>query len=299
MSRSATKPACLKQLIVFVLSSTVTILFLSASVTISAAFTGDKPIESPGFVGELSAPASVVLQIVQDVAEDSVVRGTWVYEKERTLSGAVLAKGSDYFGRWQGPGNAFYKVLTGALAPRHFKDSADVGTITVRYVVEPVNESRTRVHIDAVFVESARRRADASDGSVETAEFKAIQDKLQKLTLAEEQASAASAKRQKDELAQKVLRRQRDDEATRLNSAQVSVTALEQRVADLRKQTQMRVVASGGQLLSAPFHSAAVLQPLAAHTEILIVIITPYWYGVETPAGQHGWMHRQQLEPLP
>jgi hypothetical protein len=222
-----------------------------------------------------------------------------VYDKERTLSGAVLAKDSDYFGHWQGPGDAFYKILTGALAPRHFKDSSDVGTITVRYVVEPVNELRTRVRIDAVFIESARHRADASDGSVEAAEFKAIEDKLQKVHLAEEQASAASAKRKDDELARQVLLRQRNDEAARFNSAQSSVAALEQRVADLRKHTQMRVIEGGGQLLSAPFHSATVLQPLASHTELLIVIITPYWYGVETSAGQHGWVHRQQLEPLP
>jgi hypothetical protein len=193
----------------------------------------------------------------------------------------------------------FYKVLTRALAPRHFKDSSDVGAITVRYVVQPVNEARTRVRIDAVFVETGRRRADASDGSVEAAEFKAIQDKLQKLQLAQQHAAEASAKREEDEVAKQLLTRQRNEAVGRLTSAQKSVAALEQRADDLRRQTQMRVVETGGQLLSAPFHSAAILQSLRGHTEVLILIITPYWYGVETPAGRHGWVHRQQLEWLP
>ena len=259
----------------------------------------DRREESPGFVAELTARESVVLQIVRDVAEDSIVRGSYVYEKEQTLSGAVPAKSVGYFGPWQGPGHVFYKVLTGALAPRHFKNSSDVGTIAVRYIVEPVNETRTRLRIDAVFIETGRRRVDASDGSVEAAEFKAIQDKLHKLQLAQQQAADLSAKREQEELAKQLLVRQRNEEAGRLASAQKSVAALEQRVSELRRQTQMRVIETGGQLLSAPFHSAAVLQKLPGHTELLLVIITSYWYGVETPTGQHGWVHRQELEPLP
>ncbi len=279
--------------------SLVILICLSLMVPSAAVSGPDKDRESPGLVIELAAKESTVLQIVKDVAEDSVVRGTHVYEKEQTLSGAMPAKSSDYFGPWQGSGHVFYKVLTGALAPRHFKDSSDLGAITVRYIVQPVNELRTRLRIDAVFVESGRRRADASDGSVEAAEFKAIQDSLKKLELVEQEAAEASAKRQKEEVAKRVLLRQRDDETVQLTSAQASVAELEQRVKDLRRHTQMRVKEPGGQLLSAPFHSAAVLQSLPGHTELLLLIITPYWYGVETPAGQHGWVHRQQLEPLP
>jgi hypothetical protein len=263
-----------------------------------AAPPGDKARESPGFVIELAADESVVLQAVKDVAEDSVVRGTYVYEKEQTLSGAMPTKSSDYFGSWQGAGHAFYKVLVGALAPRHFKNSSDTGSITVQYVVERVNEGRTRLSINAVFVESGRRRADVSDGSVETAEFKAIQDKLQKLELAAQEAAEAQKQLEKEELARELLLRQRDDEAVRLASTQASVAELEQQVRDLRRQTQMLVKETGGQLLSAPFHSAAILQTLPGHSDLLILIITPYWYGVETPTGQHGWFQRQQLEPL-
>jgi hypothetical protein len=41
------------------------------------------------------------------------------------------------------------------------------------------------------------------------------------------------------------------------------------------------------------------VKTLAAYTEVVIVIVTPHWYGVETPDGQRGWMRADQLETLP
>jgi hypothetical protein len=32
---------------------------------------------------------------------------------------------------------------------------------------------------------------------------------------------------------------------------------------------------------------------------VLIVIVTPHWYGVETSQGQRGWIAMDQLELLP
>jgi hypothetical protein len=259
---------------------------------------GDKAKDSPGFVIELAAQESVVLEVVQEIAEDSVVRGTYVYEKEQTLTGAIPAKSSDYFGPWQGPGHVFYKVLTGAVAPRHFKNSGDTGVITVRYVVEPVNELRTRLHIDAVFFESGRRKADASDGSVEAAEFKAIQDKLQQEQLAEQEAAVASAKR-KEEAAKASLLRERQEEAARIEAAQSSIRDLEERVHGLRQDVELRVKEQNTELKSAPFNKAPKLQSLAAGTEVVVAIVTPYWFGVETADGHRGWLRRDQVEPLP
>jgi len=74
---------------------------------------------------------------------------------------------------------------------------------------------------------------------------------------------------------------------------------LEQRRQDLRKQVERLVKSPGAPLKSAPFHTASTLQLLSTGTEILIVISTPYWYGVETHDGQHGWMMRNELELLP
>ena len=74
---------------------------------------------------------------------------------------------------------------------------------------------------------------------------------------------------------------------------------LEEHVHDLRRQIERLVKAPGAPLKSAPFHTASTLQSLPAGTEVLIVISTPYWFGVETHEGQHGWMLRDQLEQVP
>jgi hypothetical protein len=55
----------------------------------------------------------------------------------------------------------------------------------------------------------------------------------------------------------------------------------------------------GAPLKSAPFHTASTLKSLQPGVEVLILIATPYWYGVETREGDHGWMRRDQLEQMP
>jgi hypothetical protein len=68
-------------------------------------------------------------------------------------------------------------------------------------------------------------------------------------------------------------------------------------VHDLRQQVERLVKAPGAPLKSAPFHTASTLSTLPSGTEVLIVISTPYWLGVETHEGQHGWIPRDELEP--
>jgi len=71
---------------------------------------------------------------------------------------------------------------------------------------------------------------------------------------------------------------------------------LEEHVKDLRKQVERLVKSPGAALKSAPFHTASTLQSLTTGTEVLILISTPYWYGVEMHDGQHGWVMRDELE---
>ena len=73
----------------------------------------------------------------------------------------------------------------------------------------------------------------------------------------------------------------------------------EQHLAELRRQVERLVKKPGAPLKSAPFHTASTLKSLDPGTEVLIVILTPYWFGVETHDGQHGWIRRDQLESLP
>lgn len=73
----------------------------------------------------------------------------------------------------------------------------------------------------------------------------------------------------------------------------------EQHLTSLRRQVERLVKKPGAPLKSAPFHTASTLKSLDPGTEVLIVVVTPYWLGVETHDGQHGWIPRDELELLP
>jgi hypothetical protein len=254
---------------------------------------------SPGFSGELSGSSAEVIQALNEVLEDRIIHGTHVFDNEPTLSGATVAASTPLFEPWNGPGRVFYKIRKEVIAPRHFRESEDMGTIAVRYVVTSAGQDRTRIRIDAIFVETARRRPHHSDGTVESGEFKVIQEQLQAIQFAAQEAADAKRRLESAELVRQTVIRQREDETTRLAAAQSSVQDLEQRLNAMRHELERRVKAPGADLQSAPFRAAAKVKTLAAYTEVLIVIVTPHWYGVETPDGRRGWLPVDQLEPLP
>lgn len=260
---------------------------------------GAQQLRSPGFAGELVGSKAEVVQAVNEVLEDQIIHGTWIFDKDRTLMDATVVASTPLFEPWQGPGQAFYKIRKDAIAPRHFLESADQGTIAVRYIVIPEQEGRSRVRIDAVYVENTHRTVHASDGTVESSEYKAIQEHLQAIQL--EAQAAADMKRRRDsaDLVKQTVIRRREDERTLLASAQSSVKDMEERLKDLRHEVERRVKAPGTDLKAAPFQSSAKVVSLPAYTEVVIVIVTPHWYGVETPDGQRGWIAIEQLESLP
>jgi hypothetical protein len=257
------------------------------------------PSEGPGFVQELAAPLSDVQQALDDVLQDQTIHGTYIYDKERTLLGAKVVTQTPLFQPWKGSGSVFYKVRTQAIAPRHFIDSADQGTIAVRFIVTSLDGNRTRLRIDAIFVENARRIVHPSDGTVESSEFKVFQEHLQALQFDEQEAVDAKRRRDSIDLARQSLALQHEDESARLSAAESSNQDVEQRIHSLRQQVQRRVKAPGANLKAAPFRSAANVTALSAYTDVVIVIVTPRWYGIETPDGQRGWLPMDQLEPLP
>lgn len=281
---------------------------LAAGILIAAIFLGLAPqlhavpqrdSLGPGFSTEFAASLDEVMQALHEVLEDQTIHGTYVFDKERTLTGAITVESTRLFPPWKGDGKAFYKIRADAIAPRHFRESADQGTIAVRYIVTSVNPERTRLHIDAVFVENSRRTIHQSDGTVEASEGRTIQDRLQAFQFAQQEAADGQRRRESIELAKQTLVRQREDETARLAAAQSSVQDLEQRVNSLRHQVERRIKAPGAALKAAPFHSAASMATLAAYTEVVVVILTPRWYGIETPDGQRGWVPVDQLESLP
>ena len=296
-----------------------------------------------GLIVNVPYPEAEVAQVVQDVAQNTIIRGTKEYNKDEFVSGAVEAKSTPVFASWTESGKVFYKVRKQALNPINFKNSNDVGTLAVRYIVQPQGDKNTVLRLDAIFVEDFRHGIHQSNGSVEGSEYKDIQDRLQAVELVKKET--AEALRQKEEHAtKKKLGMANDndedrgsssslstkmaddapaqsgaansDERTAIHDSQTSAGSvqdsahtpeslaaddlarmpLEQRVAYLRQQVSRSVKQPGAPLKSAPFHTASTLKSLDPGVEVLILIATPYWYGVETHDGQHGWLRRDQVE---
>ncbi|MGA2921420.1 MAG: hypothetical protein ABSE28_09965 [Candidatus Sulfotelmatobacter sp.] len=284
-----------------------------------------------GLIVNIPVPAAEVEQVVQDVAQNGVIRGTKEYNKDEFVAGAKVAESSNAFPAWDQGGKVIYKVRTQAIDPRNFKDSSDVGTLAVRYVVLPQGENNTVLRIDALFKEDFRHIVHPSNGSVENAEYKDIREHLDGIEFMKAQDIEAQRER-REQLAKKrnlAVGNDAAPPATGQSSSQPELQAaendpvpaaapatatqeppevsssappdqpLEERIKDLRKQVVRLVKSPGAPLKSAPFHTAGTLQLLGTGTEVLIVINSPYWYGVETHEGQHGWVLRDQLELLP
>jgi len=268
-----------------------------------------------GLIVNLPFPESEVTQAVEDVVQNGIIRGSKEYNKDDYITGAKALSSSRAFPAWTDGGKVFYKVRTNALDPRNFKNGGDVGTLTVRYVVQSQADANTVLRIDAVFVELFRKTAHASNGTVESSEYKDIHDHLEAMELMKKQtAEAEKAKAQQFAKNQRLGAASATTAVTIAQSAAVpepltdmtphpeankgSAQTLEQHLEDLRRQVERVVKAPGAPLKSAPFQTASTLASLKQGTEILIVISTPYWYGVETHDGQHGWIARDQLEPV-
>ncbi len=290
-----------------------------------------------GLIVNIPVPEPEVAQVVEDAAQNGIIRGTKEYNKDEYITGAVAATSTPVFPAWTEGGKIFYKVRHQALDPRNFKDSGDVGTLAVRYVVQPQGDQNTVLRIDALFVEDFRRSVHPSNGSVESSEYKDIQDRLAAVELMKKETAEALEAKQ-EQLAKQNFGLGSDTvvlstppPAARSDStngagttsqeasapaassslasptsamAQPSADALpaeslEQHVAELRRQVERLIKKPGAPLKSAPFHTASTLKSLEPGVEVLILISTPYWYGVETHDGQHGWIRRDQLEQVP
>src|SRR6266478_4573636 len=151
-----------------------------------------------GLIVNVPLPEPEVAQVVGDVAQNTLIRGTKEYNKDEYIAGAVAATSTSVFPAWTEGGKVFYKVRKQALDPRNFKNSGDVGTLAVRYVVQPEGEKNAVLRIDALFSEDFRHSVHPSNGSVETSEYKDIQDRLDAIELMKKES--AEAKEAKHEL---------------------------------------------------------------------------------------------------
>jgi hypothetical protein len=292
----------------------------------------------------IPSPIDEVSEAVADVVANGIIRGTKEYNKDEYIRGAVVATSTPLFPKWTEPGKVFYKVRKAVLNPWNFKDSADVGTIAVRYILQPQGEKNSILRIDALYVEDFRRTVHQSNGSVESSEYKDIQDHLEQMELVKKETEDALREKQ-EHIAKKEFDLGNNTEllstpspssagassgessgesSSRANDPETisrsplshsgssvdrSVTAsvlaedpnetLEQRIVRLRREVERTVKKPGAPLKSAPFHTASTVRTLDPGTEVLVVILTPYWLGVETHEGAHGWIRRDELETLP
>jgi hypothetical protein len=313
------------------LSAFCVAVFIVLSPLPAAAKTKPKAVPAVSSNIEVTATVADAMMAVEEVASDPTMYGTYVYERDKTLTGARQVDSSSAFGKDAPEGKTLYKVVDNVLAPRHFRDAEDSGTVTVRYLVRAVNPATVSIRIDAVFIESARRAVHASEGAVESAEFGQVQQHLNRIQAREKEALEA-AKEQASEAPRPELQEKGKPGATTLpdiapgptdlvpapaaavagtaaptnaavgnvpSAASGSVAELEQRVNRLRHQVEARIKQPGAPLKSAPFHTATTIQTVPGDSEVAVVILTSYWYGVQTTDGHTGWIQRSQLEALP
>jgi len=275
-----------------------TLVLLSAVVLLQARDKKSTESFGLGLTVTVPSPEAELVQAVQDVVADGIIQGSMEYNKDEYISGAEAVDSTPVFPKWSGPGRAFYKVRENALDPRNFKDGGDSGTLAVRYVVQPADEKSALLKIDAVFVDDFYHRVHSSNGSVESAEYAAIQDHLATMHL-QKQKAVEEEQRQKQDLAARELERKHKEQQEELSLTQSSDETLQHYVERLRREAERTVKSPGAQLRSAPFRSASSIAQLGAGARVVILISTPYWYGVEADSGQQGWIHRSQLELLP
>src|SRR5208282_2787105 len=144
-----------------------------------------------GLIINVPLPEPEVAQVVEEVAQNTIIRGTKEYNKDEYVAGAIAVASTPVFSQWKEGGKVFYKVRLQALDPRNFKDGGDVGTLAVRYVVKPQGDKNTVLRIDALFVEDFRRVVHLSNGSVESNEYRDIQDHLQAVELVKKETEQA------------------------------------------------------------------------------------------------------------
>jgi len=265
-----------------------------AAITQAQIFHDPKRKTTVGFAVDLEAPPDAVAAIVKRVASDGVIRGTKIYAKDTEIQDAEFASTSRAFTDPVGNGQVFYKIRTKALAPRDFPSSNDVGTVTVRYIVEATSPERARLRIDAIFISDGIRKRCPSDGSVETAEYGEILTQLKAATDPPSERVSVKATTADTNGLQETLAQELAD----LDSARAAEKTLEQQVKQLEFNTMGRVKSPSVPLKTAAYDHASSIAVLDKKEVVTVLATTKYWYRVRRASGEEGWIYYLFLEPL-
>jgi hypothetical protein len=272
------------------------LVFVFASAAPAQIYHDPRRKTTVGFEVELKAPAATITEIVKRVASNGYIRGTKIYARKQDIEDAEFTTSSKAFTDTVPNAQVFYKIRTKALSPANFPGSNDMGTVTVRYIVEPVNPNLTRLRIDAIFISDALRVRCPSDGSVETAEYAEIFNQFRELT---EPASAPGHSSRATTADTTGLQQTLADEQARVDAVRGSVTHLEQQVKQLQFNTMGRVKSPGVPMKASPYNRASTILVLDKAEVLTVQATTQYWYRVRRKAGEEGWIYFVFLEPLP
>lgn len=269
---------------------------------------------APSFTIDVDQPFSQVVPAVEDVARSSVILGTFEYAGDQQLEGAQFEENSHLFPGWSGGGKVFYKVRNKTLAPKHFINSNDVGTVAVRYIVQDNGANSTRLVIDAVFVENGGHHGHPSDGYVETCEFAEIGKRLKEFD--QEQALRVSghafspsrdsssrpdqsSDQATDSIATGDIGRAISDQKSQLAADRANLQQLEAQVRQIRASEFVRIRVERAELKASPYAHARVVEALKQGQEVTVLAKSAYWYRVRSEDGQEGWLSHSVLEGQP
>jgi len=277
--------------------SLFSVLFFAASSVSAQIYHDPHRKTTVGFSIDLETAPDTVIQIVKGVANDTVIRGTAMYSKDIEIEDADSPKSSTVLPPPAGSAQVFYKVKDRVISPAHFPAASDIGTLTIRYVVEAVNPKRARLSIDSVFVTDAGHHLYASDGSVETAEYAEIITQIKALESPKirhrSPQSAANAGQETLGLQNTLA-----DEQSRLAEAKAAEQKLQERVKQLQFNTEGRVRGQAVPLKASPYDHASTVLKLDKGLTVTVLTTTKYWYRVRTAKGDEGWIYYVFLEPL-
>jgi len=244
---------------------------------------------------ELEVPYERLLKIVEEVNEDSIIRGTSQYKGTTELDSAIAVKSAAGFETWKGHGIVLFKVRANALAPEHFYQSNDQGTVAVRYILEPVGLNLSHLRIQAIFSPDDGHRLHPSNGAVENAEFAEISRKLQEQEdqgRKQREEGVAKQQRAKEEELGVQLERDRAE----LNGTIAKQQQLEKELQSFPKNKSARIRTASADLKAAPYNQSSTLRLLSRDESVTIVQQTQNWYRVQTVGGEQGWVYRLMVD---
>jgi hypothetical protein len=252
-----------------------------------------------GFSIDLTQRYEEVRDVVRQITRDGIIRGTYQYRGTKELDGAEPASKCNAFSPWTGQGEVLYKIRPHTLAPEHFYQSTDEGTVAVRYIVQPLAPSGTRLRIDAIFIAATGRTRHASDGRVEDGEFEAISDTMKDIEEAEaKQREKLLREQQQQQLAE--LQTQLERETEQLKEVTAKAQQLEQQIQQQQAlHAAARVKTSSADLKAQPYNRAKTMRLLSEGDRLTILLETPAWLRVQTADGEQGWVYRLMLEVNP